>query len=240
MFNKKFIEINRTFDFKVFDVIPNNTKRKWMSKTDGNAYRCIPLNVANQYGWSVLSPGIIEAEWNGGDKPHDIMVSVRDVEHDIVIASTNFGHGILSILPDFVIRTSRNTSIYVRGIANSLATGLQPLDGIVETDWLPFTFTFNYKFLKPGKLTIDKGQPLFMFFPIERGYIESFDTREVNIKDNKEMYEDFIKYENLRDEQNRVGFNNAKDSATYGKGSLLGKSFDISNHQKNIDLKGFG
>ena len=59
MFSKKednFIEINRTTDKPVFKIVPGDPKRKWMDETKGNAYRCVPLNVVNQYGWTVLSP----------------------------------------------------------------------------------------------------------------------------------------------------------------------------------------
>ena len=34
-----------------------------------------------------------------------------------------------------------------------------PLDGVVETDWLPFIFTMNWRFSKPGKVKFEKGEP---------------------------------------------------------------------------------
>lgn len=235
---KRFIEINRTKETNVFEIVQLDPKRKWMTETDGNAYRCVPLNVANQYGWTVLSPATFDVEWSGGKNEQDMLVSFYE-PIDANFTATNFGHGILSIIPDFVVRTSKGISLYVRGIPNSLAVGLQPLDGVVETDWLPFTFTFNYKFTKPGKLTIKKDQPLFTFFPIERGFIESFDTIEKSIEENEDLNNDYKSYEKLRSVQNKEGLIYKSNGGTYGKGSLLGKKFDIENHQKTIKLSDF-
>lgn len=240
MFNKekRYIEINRTGEKPVFEIITSQTKRKWMNETAGNAYRCIPLNVANQYGWTVLSPTEFTVEWNGGESRESMRVSFEETPpHNI--ASSEFGHGILSIVPDFVIRTNENVSIYVRGVPNQIASGLQPLDAIVETDWLPFTFTFNYKFVKPGKLTIKKDQPLFTFFPIERNYIETFEARETHIENDKEFFEDYMSYSKLRLAQNNGKVDPKTTGGTYSKGRLLKKEYDILNHQKTLNLPEF-
>jgi hypothetical protein len=236
MFNKKYIEINRISEKEVFEIIPNDVKRKWMGDTKGNAYKCVPMNVVNSYGWTVLSPKDFTATWDGGESRDSLQVELEQ-DSPFVFAASEFGHGILSVVPDFVVRTSKNISLYVRGVPNQIATGLQALDAIVETDWLPFTFTFNYKFLKPGRLTIKKGQPLFTFFPIERGFIESFETREVEIFKDKEFYEDFLKYVDLRDSQKSHG--DEKNGSAYLKGKLYEKEFEIINHTKKVNLSDF-
>lgn len=236
MFNKKYIEISRVSEKDIFEIVPNKVKRKWMDKTEGNAYRCVPMNVANSYGWTVLSPGEFSATWDGGESKNSLRVEFgKDTAFQF--AASEFGHGILSIVPDFIVRTSKNVSLYVRGIPNQIAMGLQPFDGIVETDWLPFTFTFNYKFLKPGRLTINKDQPLFTFFPIERGYIESFETREGLLYKDKEFYEDYLKYSDLREYQHSG--KETKDAGAYLKGKLYDKEFDILNHTKKVVLPEF-
>jgi hypothetical protein len=236
MFNKKYIEINRLHGENVFEVIQNKVKRKWMDETEGNAYRCIPMNVANSYGWTVLSPSDFSVNWDGGRLKHSMTVEVNG-NFPYKIVSSEFGHGIVSIVPDFIVRTSKNVSLYVRGVPNQMAVGLQPFDAIVETDWLPFTFTFNYKFSKPGKLTIKKDQPLFTFFPIERGYIESFETINTTIQKDKEFYEDYLNYEKLREDQ-RSG-KDKENVGSYLKGKLYDKEFDIENHIKKVNISDF-
>lgn len=236
MFNKKYIEINRILGTEVFKIVPNKVKRKWMDETEGNAYRCIPMNVANSYGWTVLSPIDFTVTWDGGKAQHSLSIDI-DPHYPHKVASSEFGHGILSIVPDFVVRTSKNVSLYVRGVPNQIARGLQPFDGIVETDWLPFTFTFNYKFISPGTLTIKKDQPLFTFFPVERGYLESFEAREVDIAKDKEFHEDYLRYVELRDGQQAGEIDD--QNGTYLKGKLIDKEFDIENHTKKVVVKEF-
>ena len=239
MFNRKsnnFIEINRTTENNVFTIVSPETKRKWMNETMGNAYRCVPLKVANQYGWTVLSPIEFSAEWDGGTSDASLKVTLLE-NSPYSIASSDFGHGILSIIPDFVVKTSKKHSLYIRGIPNQIANGLQPLDAIVETDWLPFTFTFNFKFVRPGKLIIKKDQPIFTFFPIERGFIESFEAIESRIENDEELYSDYKKYSKLREAQNK-GLNDTNKS-TYGRGKLFDKEYNIDDHQKRIILPEF-
>jgi len=236
MFNKKYIEINRLLESEEFKVVAGTVKRKWMDETNGNAYKCVPMNVANSYGWTVLAPADFTATWDGGESKHSLQVELEG-ESRFAFAASEFGHGILSIVPDFIVRTSKNVSLYVRGVPNQIAIGLQPFDAVVETDWLPFTFTFNYKFIKPGRLSIKKDQPLFNFFPIERGYIESFETKDVSIYKDKEFYEDYLKYSDLREEQN--SHKGSSDGGAYLKGKLYGKEFDILNHTKKINLPDF-
>lgn len=232
----KSIEIIKLYDDLMFKVVPLKKNRVWMDKTDDNAYRCIPLNVANTYGWMVLSPVDFSAEWNGNNDKNDIRVDI-DENYDRKLVSSEFGHGILSIVPDFIIKTPPGFSTYVRGVPNQISKNLQPFDAVVETDWLPFTFTFNFKFTAPGKLSIKKDQPLFTFFPVERGFIESFDTVVSNIKDNKELLKDYKEYNDLRDMQSSGNKDNVK--GTYSRGFLGDKKFDIINHQRTTILSEF-
>ena len=36
---------------------------------------------------------------------------------------------------------------------------MQPLVGLIETDWLPFPFTMNWVFTRPGRVRLEKGEP---------------------------------------------------------------------------------
>ncbi len=47
--------------------------RRWMDETqDSYAYRCLPLNIANQHGWAVYPASEIRAIWTGGSRVEDI------------------------------------------------------------------------------------------------------------------------------------------------------------------------
>ena len=45
---------------------PGPIQRQWMQDTrDAFANRCLPLLIANQHGWLVLSPHTVRAVWDG-------------------------------------------------------------------------------------------------------------------------------------------------------------------------------
>jgi hypothetical protein len=229
-------------DSALYKVVNPKVKRSWMDETDNNAYRCTPLNVANTYGWQVLCPMTFTAEWNGGPLGSDTEITIIDFpnisteKESFKLVATNFGHGILSFVPDFIVKTPPGVSTYVRGIPNLIANGIQPLDGVVETDWLPFTFTYNFKFIKPGKIRFEKGQALFSFFPVQRGYVEEFDTKVSNISEYPEFESEYQKYSNHRGMQ-EIGA--TKEDGHYGRGESPIKKHDVTKHLKTSKIKEF-
>ena len=49
------------------DIRPAPVERAWMEATDQRfAYRCLPLNIANAFGWEILCPSAFTAAWDGG------------------------------------------------------------------------------------------------------------------------------------------------------------------------------
>jgi hypothetical protein len=59
------------------ELSPAPIQREWMSKTrDGFANRCLPLLIANQAGWLVISPHTVRATWTGSNE-----INCIDIEH---------------------------------------------------------------------------------------------------------------------------------------------------------------
>jgi len=240
----KNIEVMYFEDQEYFKVEPMPTKRAWMDETAGKfSYKCIPLNVANQTGWQVLSPIEFCANWNGGEHPKDVEVHYHEESRSDFVAG-HFGHGILTIMPDFILKTPKGISTYVKGVSNYPLDLIYPLEGSIETDWLPFTFTFNYKFTRPGEIIFQKGQPLFSFFPIKRGYLEKYKITRSNISNNSETYEQYKIFEKAREEHLDKNRENKYDKATgrsfqgfYSSGTLLdaGKISDPPQKQIKLD-----
>jgi hypothetical protein len=217
----------------LMNIKPSTIKREWMDETAGLAYRCIPLNIANEYGWVCHSPVTFTATWNGGSSPDSItIVSHGDGPEDF--CKTHFGHGIITLPPDFIVKTPKNISIYVRGLTNTGYENIYPLDGLVETDWLPFTFTMNYKFIKPGSITFKKGDPLFMFFPIDRTFIESFSVQQKSLYNNKELYENYQKYGKSR--QEHIDNKTQKAQKFYVGSSIVEDKVSVENHKIKLKL----
>jgi hypothetical protein len=242
--SKNFIEKINLYDTNIYDIVPSKVKKTLLDQEDNNSYKCKPLNVANTYGWDVLCPFTFTAHWNGGNRQQDITIECYDesICVDCSPMVSHFGFGTLTFNMDFIIRTNENISLYVRSPINTYIEGVQPLDAIVETDWLPYTFTYNFKFPKPGKASFVKGEPLYTFFPIERGFIESFDLKSSNINMYPELQDEFEHYNDTRSLSNSQYGENKPDSVsgfyTRGENSMR-KKYNIKNHAKTTILKYF-
>ena len=224
----KNITIHRLFeDNPIFKIIPLRIKRKWMFNTKNKfAYECVPLNVANQYGWAVLSPTDFSISWWGGVNPDDVEIHIKedDFKHNFL---NYFGESIFTIHPDFIIQTPENYSTYIRGIPNGDKRGIKYLDAIVETDWLPFTFTYNIQLMEPGTYNFKKGEPLFTFFPIERNTVENFELKEQNLINTEDLNLSYLRYAKHSSER----FEDGSHENLYRKGvDPDGKKYNIKNH----------
>lgn len=143
------------------ELVPGRPQRGWMdSFTDRHPYRCLPLSMANTTGWEILCPVSFTAEWNGGLRTEDIRLW-PDHPHpgfeDFV--KSHFTHGVLTFHTGYLFRTPETWSMWVMGPPNHIKDGIQPLVGLVETDWLPFPFTMNWKFTRPGQVRFLRGEP---------------------------------------------------------------------------------
>lgn len=229
------ISINYLEKYEQFEVVPMQLKRDWMKETqDSYAYRCTPMNVANQYGWYVLCPEDFSAMWSGDAGYDGVYIRYKN-EPKTKFASSEFGNGILTIHVDFVIRTDPNVSTYIRGVPNFTKDKIQPLDAIVETDWLPFTFTFNFKFSRTGRVEFKKGEPLFCFFPIERGFAEDSEILKVQIQSDKKFFKQYTDYANSRTDYLKNNDENFQKFYRDAKGPD-GKDYDAVNHKPKISF----
>ena len=181
------------------DIVQASVKREWMEETSNRyAYRCLPLNAANDLGWQLLCPAAVEMEWNGGTSPADIEVRC---DCDVPFASSHFGEGVITFSLDYIFHTNKDQCLYVKGPTNHLKSSIQPLEGLIETDWLPFTFTMNWRIIEPNKvIRFEKDEPFCQFFPYPKIYIEKFDpVIRLCSKDTREMFD--------RYEESRLAFN---------------------------------
>ena len=72
---------------------------------------------------------------------------------------SHFSHGVVTFHPGYLFRTPEGWSMWAGGPPNHIKDGIQPLVGLVETDWLPFPFTMNWVFTRPGRVHFAKGEP---------------------------------------------------------------------------------
>lgn len=157
------------------DIRPAPLERAWMDATHQRyAYRCLPLNIANGYGWEVLCPSGFKATWNGETELDAIKIEAE--EGTKAPAISHFGSGVLTFHLNCLLRTEPGYDMMVQGPVNRPKDAIAPLQGIVETDWAPYTFTMNWLFTQPEiEVEFEKGEPFCHFFPVRRGEIETFE-----------------------------------------------------------------
>lgn len=155
-------------------LVPAAAGRAWMDATPQRfAYRCLPLVLANQAGWFLVSDVTVRARWNGGSRAEDL-----EVEQDPAgppAAVSHFGSGVLTFHVPFLFRTPPGWNLLVRGPANLPVDGACPLEGLIETDWAVATFTMNWLLTRRDAWVVfPAGQPVAMLAPEARHELERF------------------------------------------------------------------
>jgi len=161
-------------------------ERDWMDRTrEAFAYRCLPLNIANAHGWLILNTDPFIAQWDGGSEIGAISISAGS---GASLASSHFGSGILTFHVNALFRTEPGYDLMVTGPLNEPKDGIQPLSGVVETDWAPFTFTMNWKFTrKLVPIAFERDDPFCMIFPLKRGLVEEVEPEIRTLESDPEL-----------------------------------------------------
>ncbi len=159
----------------VAPIRPARRERKWMEDTDQRfVYRCLPLVVANQFGWEILCTHHVRITWDGSSRPEGIYVENLYGDGRLH-CNSHFGAGVVSFLIPYLFRTPKDWNLLVRGPANSPKDGIAALEGIVETDWAYSTFTMNWRFTRACTVEFVVGEPICLIYPIQRGLLEMFE-----------------------------------------------------------------
>jgi hypothetical protein len=159
------------------EIVPGRPQRAWMERfEDRHPYRCLPLTMANCSGWEILCPMAFTAEWNGGKLQEDITLTPDQGHPEFhEFAKSHFSHGVITFHTGYMFRTPPGWSMWCGGPPNHIKDGVQPLVGLVETDWLPFPFTMNWHFTRPGRVRFEKGEPFCFITLAEDRKLEDFD-----------------------------------------------------------------
>lgn len=142
---------------------PSPSRRHWMNENP-HAYHCLPLVIANQWGWQVLCPTDVWATWDGSPGLDGLRIAVDPVYSPAI--KSQFGSGILTFSPPWLFRTSPGWSLYIKGPGNRWKVNSAALEGVVETWWLNYTFTLNWKIIEPGTVYFARGESLAQLFPV--------------------------------------------------------------------------
>ena len=173
-------------------------KRDWF---DPHFYRCLPLTIGNQYGFTVSSEFDIGFEWNGGNEFDDIKIYVDENVDDpdnikYPNVKSHFGSGIITINTPYFFRTPPGVNLITMNPPNYVIPNVTVMTGVIETDNLRRFFTFNLKIQIPNiRVNIPAGYPLAAFMPIPRYYCDKFNLDFAENLFNKELVDEEIKAE---------------------------------------------
>ena len=175
------------------ELAPGGPDRDWMDDfADRHPYRCLPLVIANTTGWAILSPCSFTAMWTGGPQMEDIKIFPDDDwPHLERFAKSHFTKGVLTFHTGYLFRTDPGWDMWVGGAPNHTKDGIVALTGIVETSWLPFPFTMNWRFTRPGYVQFTKGEPFCFIMPVPHSGIENVQPVVKSIHDDPKLKAEF-------------------------------------------------
>ena len=146
-------------------------KRSWFTS---HFYKCLPLSIANQYGFVLTLPFDIELTWDGKEHSEGITIKTEDNQSWFKVMSL-FGSGIVTIATPFFLRTPPGVNLMTINPPNYILPNITVMSGVVETDNIRGPFTFNIKLQIPGiTTTLRKGMPISGIIPIPRYFADGF------------------------------------------------------------------
>ncbi len=181
---------------------PASPTRQWMDDFPArHAYRCLPLAIANSYGWEIVSPYTFTIRYNGGKKASDIVFKAEGeapyLEHFV---ATNFSHGIVTFHTGHIVRTEPGWHTFVSGPLNRPKDGITPLAGVVETDWLPYPFTMNWQLTRPGVVRFEAGEPICQIFPVAANKVMEVEPELYDVTDDPDLDGQYRAWRDKREE----------------------------------------
>jgi len=167
---------------------PAPSGRAWMDALpEAYAYRCLPLTMANAYGWEICSPVAFEAVWNGGITKADISIASDD---EGLMPTSHFGSGILTFHVGYLFRTEPGISLMAQGPVNRPKDAISPLSGLIETDWSTYTFTMNWMFTRADTpVRFERDEPFCHVFPADPAMLEAAQPVVAPFESDKETNE---------------------------------------------------
>lgn len=201
------------------EIRQSRINRDWMDGTyKKHAYQCLPMTVANVYGWELILPHDVVAQWDGGNTVPKILEGEsyggRQLAYGGIVGMVSFSTG-------WIFGTEPGYETFISGSPNYLRDDAQALSAIIPSSWWPDEFQMNWKINKVGEpVTFEAGMP-FMFFSIfESTVLERVEFTVDNLWDNQELMNSRAKYGDLKMK------NNQENPWTWTKGIRTGLDAD--------------
>ncbi|KAB2725344.1 DUF6065 family protein [Brucella intermedia] len=219
------------------EIVPGRPERDWMDAFHMRfPYRCLPLTMANASGWEILCPSDVSASWNGGNAQSDIVIETASPH----LVHSHFSHGVLTFHTGYLFRTPPGISLWVSGAPNLIKDGIQPLTGLVETEWLAFPFTMNWRFTRPGTVRFFRDEPFCFIQPIEHKKLDEVVPVLKHIDDEPELKRQFDSWSTSRRNFNNNLATGAKEAITQGwqRHYFRGQTVPVDDESPSLNIEG--
>lgn len=185
-------------------LVPGRSERDWMDDFAGrHPYRCLPLTMANTTGWELLCPFGFEAEWDGRMGADSIRFQPdADAEFFDHFAASHFTEGVVTFHTGWLFRTPPGWALRASGVPNRFKHGIGALEGLTETDWLPYPFTMNWRFTAPGVVRFKKDEPFCFIQPVEHRRIAAFRPVRASMDEDADLALQYRKWMEVRTDFN--------------------------------------
>lgn len=212
--------------YRLDGAVPIEPARHDRAIFDANrhAYKCLPLSIANTAGWELLCPCGVTVEWDGGAAVENLIVTL-DEPGQYPFAKSHFATGIVTFEVGWLFRTSPGDHLWAMGPTNDPKDGIAPLSGLIETDWLPYTFTMNWKMTRPGVVHFEKGEPFCFITPARISDVADCTPALREITDDAELQTELAAWTQERDTK----FNHA---GAFGKRYFRGADAPVRHFHK--------
>lgn len=166
-------EVEQINKKRLSNIFKKPSRKKEMFSS--NAYRCLPLVVGSQYGFTVHTEFDLDFFWTGEADPDALIINHNASEEMLPIVENRFGNGILTFLVPVTLRTPPGVNLFTINPPNEILPNLTVISAAIETDNLRRNFTFNLKVQEPNIMVhLPKGTAISGFIPIPRNFADDF------------------------------------------------------------------
>lgn len=179
-------------------IAQSRIQRDWMDATyNKHAYQCLPMTVANVYGWEMQMEDDLVVQWDGGQNPARILSGEYSGSGRLQAVSSIIG--MISIQMSWVIRTEEGYSTWFTGPPNYFLDGASPLTATIPTSWWPDESQMNWKITKVGEpVVFEAGSPFCFFNVYENSVMPGASVSTSNLWDDMELIESRAKYGQMK------------------------------------------
>ena len=215
------------------NINPMQVKRDWMDNTsDAHAYKCFPVSLANQIGWSISFPEDISFIWDGISNYSDEHIKIINGEKYV---HAKRGNATLSFNTGYVIKTNNGVEMQHLPPPNIFIDGVQAFSTIINTSFFDGEFPCVLKVTRPHtEITIKANTPVISIVPFKPVELQNSTLTVENANSFKKPSYDLMSYYKEIAKINKSGnWSNFYRNATDQNGNIIGQH-SVKNFKFNV------